>query len=1254
MFTDLPCHFRRFLLTALMVLPPSWLPVAQANDFQVSTIAHGEGAPEAIAPDGDGRVVVAANGRIYRLFEWNADPVLVAGTGVRGYAGDGGPATQARFGPVGAMVVDYDGTIYFTDTQNHRIRRVGSDGTISTWAGNGSAVASGDGGAATEAGLPSPIGLLRHPYHGLLVTSGNRIRKISDAGVIEAYAGGEEAGYGDGVGVLADARFDSPGALAESDMGGDILVADRGNNRVRKIVNDYLVVDVAGNGEPGYSGQSGGALELPLGKISGILDLGLIYLSLEDSNRVVQVNNGEMSPFAGTGAAGYSGDGGAPSQAQFSSPGVLSPFWSRANTVAILVADVGNGRVRRIGRTYNVPATPSPPVAWVGNTGAWVELVSWQEPLPLHSEYYEIRTTPGGHITRMSTMPRQWMAGLENGTSYTFALRAIFREGPGPWSPESNAVVPFAPQFPTIADATVVEGDSGTKELEFTISVPKPDPKDIFVYYVDAEWGTATGDDFSATGLYQVRIPAGETSTTYKVTINGDSTPEEDEWFTVRLHGSDGRFASARGIITNDDGPLDISFYGVPDRHVVFENDPESALDVLDNDGRRKNALVGGRLEVATAPIHGAVRVDNGGTLSDASDDVIMYRPRSDWSGEDTFSYRACDGSGSCYEEMAVVRVNFGLWPIITTAGQSGMSNAWASKPRAMAAAQFHTTVIAEPATELIVVDPDPRPSTPWEDLRPGTATRIYSLPASADGRPTRWRIAVDIGRFEYSRMRGYVGVDANGDGQPSADEVRCTATLADGGGFCDFEVIHPGQGTVRYWVLVQNPNTFVYDVDIHVAAVPLGAGDGRLVATGPVKVSAGNRAEYVVSYNDPAIIGRGAAIGFLRVTEGGNEVDVLPVLVFVDIDPLTNSGTALANGKPYSLRMHAGHAHDKLFIDVPAGASLLEVSTSSESDIAIYLSKGNSTPVYSKIGPAPWRDDAVASSDRPGGNELLTLSGADLTPGRWYVTPVNKGGEGASVSVTATVLSTGAPVIRPGAYFNAARSGHGVFLYPAGREWAALWYAYGYMGRPTWYYAQAPAPGDDGIWRAPLFNSVWTGNGNRLTKIGHITVTPTGADEFIFTHEVHGNTGSEPMASLGRGCPTLGGVPLDASSHWFDPASAGSGFSVQLWPQYEYYAAFVYDGQGVARFLAAEQPFSSRVDSVIALQQLRGTPPTSIWQGGPQRTTIGTLRRIFSGGRLSRIEVEADFVDDIPGRWASNSVVQPLGGAGTTQGCEP
>ncbi|WP_374604472.1 Ig-like domain-containing protein [Arenimonas sp.] len=1238
-------------LYLLLLLPG----VAAAQ--QVSTIAHGQGAPEALTHEPDGRALVAAQGRIYRLFEFNAEPLVVAGTGVRGFAGDGGPATQAQIGEVGAIVSMWDGAIVFADTSNHRIRRIDADGTISTIAGNGSASPSGDGGPATTAGLPSPQGLAPSADGGLYVSSGNRIRFISSGGVIGAFAGDEVAGHVNG--DSASARFDRPGALAAVNDGGPgLLVADRGNLRIRMIaLQTGQVSDIAGNGSDGYAGESGRALDLPLGEVSGMTGVASIYATIAGSHRIVRISPyyGDIAPFAGTGTAGSTGDGGPAAQARFSSPAALASLDSSVNPGTVLVADVGNARVRRIAFMDRQPATPVPPTAQAGNAQARLVFESWPEPLQIRPEAYEVRATPGGRVESVPDLQAFQFEGLENGQAYTFALRAIYPGGPSAWSAESNSVTPFAPQIPTVADASIAEGDAGETALDFTISVPEPAPEDLLVYYVTTETGTADLSDFTAEGVYQVTIPAGQTSATYTVRILGDTTPEIDETFTVELRDGAGQvFASATGTILNDDGATDTTFYGVPDRFTLIENAAESSLDVLANDRRRNGDLAGGRLELLAAPANGSAWVDDRGSPADASDDVLQYRPDGDWSGVDTLVYRACDAANACYQETAAVRVTLDDPLSIITRGQSGRSFGEAGSPRAMSDIRYMATPLATPRAELFNVEADPRPSTPWEAGLSGTVTRLYTLPAPADAQASSWRIHARFGWNGGQRVFGYVGVDANGDGQPSADEVRCAATMRSDEEFCDFPLAHPGTGPVVYWVMVHNAQAWPADVDVHVAAVPMIASDGSVVATGPARVDAGDALAYIVSYNDPSIIEGELAVGYVRVFDGQQEVDSLPVTVEVDADPSTNSGSALSSGSPYAMRLLPGQAHDRLFVDVPAGASELRVTIASAEDVDLYVAKASPSADIAAIGSAPSRASADASAVGPGGNETLSVSGAALSPGRWYVTPVNSDEDLASVTITATVTSAATPVVRPGSYFNAGRSGHGIFLYPAGNQWAGIWYTYGYGGRPTWYYAQGPRPGADGIWRAPVYHSAWIGNGNRLTRIGQVMVTPTGPDQFTFTHEVHGLTGSEPMSALGRGCPTYSGLPVDASSHWFDPATAGAGFSVQLWPQYEFYAAFVYDKQGSARFLSAESTFAGQAEATLSLEQLRGTPPTSFWQGTPMRFPVGTLRRTFAGGTLAGIDVSATFTDGVTGTWSASSTLQPLGGEGTTQGCAP
>ncbi|MGL6291226.1 MAG: hypothetical protein ACRC2H_11095 [Silanimonas sp.] len=271
--------------------------------------------------------------------------------------------------------------------------------------------------------------------------------------------------------------------------------------------------------------------------------------------------------------------------------------------------------------------------------------------------------------------------------------------------------------------------------------------------------------------------------------------------------------------------------------------------------------------------------------------------------------------------------------------------------------------------------------------------------------------------------------------------------------------------------------------------------------------------------------------------------------------------------------------------------------------------------------------------------------------PGRWYVTPTNPTAEAGTITLRASVAAN-ATRPRAGGYFNSGRPGHGLFVYPAGGVWAGLWYTYLQDGTPTWYYLQAAAPAANGVWRAPIWRSTWNGSANRLVPVGEATLVPNAAGNgFSFSYTLDGESGSEAFVDFGGSCPSIDGTRIDTAGHWFDPARAGSGYSVQLFANYEFFAAFIYDNRGVARFLAAERGGLGSTVSALDLQQLSGFCPLCTRSGDPTRTTIGRLQRTLSGGRLARITLDGAFVGGVNGRWTADDAVTPLGGL---QGCAP
>jgi len=190
----------------------------------------------AIAPDATIYVSDSLASRVRRI--QGGIVTTVAGTWTAGYSGDGGPGTEAELSFPTALTLDRDGALFIADTQNHVVRRLANDGTISTIAGDGTLGFGGDGGAATSAELNQPNGLALDDAGALYVADrGNfRVRRIAPDGVIESIAGtGIEGHAGDG-GPALDARFGYIARLAIDPETGALLIADQSNACARRLI----------------------------------------------------------------------------------------------------------------------------------------------------------------------------------------------------------------------------------------------------------------------------------------------------------------------------------------------------------------------------------------------------------------------------------------------------------------------------------------------------------------------------------------------------------------------------------------------------------------------------------------------------------------------------------------------------------------------------------------------------------------------------------------------------------------------------------------------------------------------------------------------------------------------------------------------------------------------------------------------------------------------------------------------------------
>jgi PKD repeat protein len=351
-------HIGLLVMVVSAVAVPAALGVTGSNT--ITTIA-GTGTPGFVGEGGQatsaqlnspGGVAVDVQGNVY-ISEYNNNRIrkvsggiitTVAGTGTAGPLGDGGQATSAQLNNPSDVAVDAQGNLYIADTQNHKIRKV-SGGIITTVAGTGTAGPLGDGGQATSAQLNKPSDVAVDAQGNLYIAdyNNNRIRKVS-GGIITTVAGTGTAGpLGDG-GQATSAQLNDPEGVAV-DAQGDLYIADAGNHKIRK-VSGGVITTVAGTGTAGFFGDGGQATSAQLQFPDGVeADAqGNLYIADTSNSRVRKVSGGVITTVAGTGVASFSGDGGPASAAA-----LKFPYHVGLDAVgSVYIADTGNHRVRKI------------------------------------------------------------------------------------------------------------------------------------------------------------------------------------------------------------------------------------------------------------------------------------------------------------------------------------------------------------------------------------------------------------------------------------------------------------------------------------------------------------------------------------------------------------------------------------------------------------------------------------------------------------------------------------------------------------------------------------------------------------------------------------------------------------------------------------------------------------------------------------------------------------------------------------------
>lgn len=580
---------------------------------------------------------------------------------------------------------------------------------------------------------------------------------------------------------------------------------------------------------------------------------------------------------------------------------------------------------------------------------------------------------------------------------------------------------------------------------------------------------------------------------------------------------------------------------------------------------------------------------------------------------------------------------------------ESGWADVTLSGLVALPSARFSGSDLVRPMSAAATIPSDPTPEDAYDNLAAGDeGTRFFRLTAERSG---TMRLRVEASSGSARDIDLYVGRAASATDLPAESSRICKSATPTASEQCDL-VLEVEQGD-RFWILVQNwkASSAGQDrVSIDAALVPMQASSRLpsqrpLIATGPGATDDGETFAVRLAWNDPTLAPGETRWGHLLIGAGSERPDGVGQ-VLVRLTRAANgrgAAAALVPGERRTMRLIAGQAQDRLYLQVPPNATRLRATSQGTGEVKLHLAR-EASPSSPSIDAAPPRSAAAASSTQAGANDQVSVSGSSLLPGRWYVTPENVGTGAADFDLTVE-LEFGGSRAQPGYgnWFNPQRSGSGFFFSPFadGAVWTLSWYTYLQDGTPAWLGGTLPAPGpNQGSASFDLYRFSWDGTRTHSVVVGTATLSLIDADTMDVSFNLDGESGSQRLVRIeaaGGACEPLPGGALKPDGNWYTPARSGFGFEVLTYPGLETYLAYIYDDQGRARWIRAHREESAPVGELreLAASVMTGSCPLCT-MGPSTMTGVGILRRRLVDATHARMGADVSFPAPMGGRWKS------------------